>query len=156
MRPFTRLPPGDREHDPNRSAVRQHRRSAVAQKRRHHTGQRNEPEQSAGDDETLNAQHEHDADDEKRREVARRSRGNTQASPADKCVEHGNCGEPDPAELFAERGQHEIGVALRDRRRTAKACPAAPDAAGRERPEAVRDMIAAAHTVLKRVQRRVV
>ena len=152
VRALARLTPRDGEHDTDCGAVGEHRRAAVAEKRRHDARQRNQPEQAARDDDSLHAHHEHNAGDEKCREVAWRAHRDPQAAPADERVERGDRRKPDPPELLAERGEHEVGVAFGNRGRAAEAGPAAPRAAGRERPQTVRDVIPARDAVVPGVR----
>ena len=58
--------------------------------------------------------------------------------------------EPDEAQLLADRGQREVGVAGRQIARLAQAESGAEDAAGGERPHRLRHLIAAADGVVPR------
>ena len=60
--------------------------------------------------------------------------------------------DADEAELLADRGEHEVGVPLRDRVRAAESRAGAPRAAGRQRPQPVRDLVAAGHAVVPRIE----
>jgi len=59
--------------------------------------------------------------------------------------------DSDKADVLAERGEHQVGVSGRNHLRVADAWSKAADAAGGQRPERVRDLIAARQRVLPRI-----
>ena len=59
--------------------------------------------------------------------------------------DRGDAGE---APLFADRGKHQVRVARRNHRRIAESRTRSTQAAGRERPQRVRQLVAAAHVVV--------
>ena len=139
---------GDGEHDADRRAVRDHRRPAVAEKRRDDAGQGNEAEQAGGNHRSLNGQRERGGHCEERGVVARRAQGDSERTPAHERIQGNDGGEAGEAELFADGCQHEIGVRGRNRLRIAETGSGTPGGAGRERPQAVRDLIASGNAVV--------
>ena len=139
---------------PTAAKVREHGRAAVAQKRRHDPRQREEAQQPAGDDERLHHQPERHAHRQQRRKVAGRPQRHAKAPPAQQTVQREDDQQSDQPELLADGGEDEVGVAGWNQLRIAQTRTGAPRRTGGQRPQPLRNLIAARYAVVPGVRSR--
>ncbi len=128
--------------------VGDHGGTAEAEERRHDTRERHEA-QHAG-------RHQQDRRGEAQREnrrqeeavVRRRANGSRETAPQQRQEERRNREEAAETEVLADRGKHEVGVARRQIPAVAETGPCTPRTSGGDRPEGVRDLVAAAGSVV--------
>ena len=104
---------GNRGEDAEPGEVGHHGRSAVAEERRDHARERDDAEQAAGHQQHRRDQEQRHRRGEEEAVVIGGAHGNAEAAPRDRRIEHGHGQQPNQAQLFADRGQRQIGLPRR-------------------------------------------
>ena len=134
---------GHRKNNGERREVGDHRRASEAEKRRDDAGERNESQDASGDEDQLQGHDQIEAGDQEERIGVGRVQGRAKAAPDEDPVEREDRGEAEEAELLAGSGENQIGVSGGQQRGTAASRTGAYQSSRGERPDRMRDLVAA-------------
>jgi hypothetical protein len=142
----------DRNQESQCDEIRGHRRSAIAEEWRDDTRQGKRAKKTACHHQHRDRERQRERDRQEESIVAPGSARNRETTPDDD--PEGECDDDQTgkAELLADRRQHQVGVRFRNEARLAQADARAGDGAGRQAPQRVRHLIAAANRVIPRRQ----
>ena len=141
---------GDRQQQADGGEVRDQRRAPVAEERRDDAGQRDEAEEAAGNQQHGHDEAEREAGGEQRRVLPARARRDRKPSRTPAANSRAIAQKPGEPEFLASRREYEVGVRRRNDLGHAVSEAGAGPAAGRERPQRLCDLVAAARAVVPR------